>query len=410
MSENENKTIPNDKIKSYKKPNVPNLRFNDNIWKKYQFSEIYEITNGINKDKESFGYGFPIVNYMDVNKNTFISRELIQGKVNSLPNERVIYSVTPSDILLTRTSETKEEIAYASCLLEPVDNCVFSGFLLRARPKNNENIPIFIAYLLRSKKYRNELMKLSTMTSRALINSDNLGKLQIKIPNKETQIKISKFLTTIDKRITTQSKIINNYESLIKWIRYCIFGKSYTIKNEVKISKLGEFLLEYSKKNTDNNLQAVAVGKYGIRMRDEIYSKNLSSDYSKNKVIEKDSLVIGMGSTQIDIGILSEDKRYCVSPAYTTYKIKGILSKYLNEYLIYLNPLLSKRYMIIGARQGKSVNKDELLQHKLSIHSIEKQKNIILMFEKFYSFIQKEKDILELYKKQKAYLLQNMFI
>ena len=27
MSENENKTIPNDKIKSDKKPNVPNLRF-----------------------------------------------------------------------------------------------------------------------------------------------------------------------------------------------------------------------------------------------------------------------------------------------------------------------------------------------------------------------------------------------
>ena len=91
-------------------------------------------------------------------------------------------------------------------------------------------------------------------------------------------------------------------------------------------------------------------------------------------------------------------------------KIKGILSKYLNEYLIYLNPLLSKRYMIIGARQGKSVNKDELLQHKLPIHSIEEQKHIILMFENFYSFIQKEKDILELYKKQKAYLLQNMFI
>lgn len=386
------------------------MRFNDKIWKKYQFSEIYEITNGINKDKESFGYGFPIVNYMDVNKNTFISRELIQGKVNSLPNERIIYSVTPSDILLTRTSETKEEIAYASCLLEPVDNCVFSGFLLRARPKNNENIPIFIAYLLRSNKYRNELMKLSTMTSRALINSDNLGKLQIKIPNKETQVKISNFLTTIDKRITTQIKIIKNYESLIKWIRYCIFGKSYAIKNEVKISKLGEFLVEYSKKNIDNNLQAVAVGKYGIRLRDEIYSKNLSNDYSKNKVIDKDSLIIGMGSTQIDIGILSEDKRYCVSPAYTTYKIKGILSKYLNEYLIYLNPLLSKRYMIIGARQGKSVNKDELLQHKLQIHSIEEQKNIILMFENFYSFIQKEKDILELYKKQKAYLLQNMFI
>ena len=230
------------------------------------------------------------------------------------------------------------------------------------------------------------------------------------LPSLIEQEKISYFLNLITARIETQSKIISNLESLIKGIRQRIFS---TLNFDVRNSKeyeLGSFLSEYSKKNLENNLILVSVGKYGIRRRDEIYSKELSDDYSKNKVIEKDSLIIGMGSTQIDIGILSKDEKYCVSPAYTTYKISGINSDYLREYLIHLNSLLSKRYMVIGARQGKSVNKSELMQHVFLVHNIEKQLQVVDIFNVFYDKLQKEKDILSLYKKQKAYLLANMFI
>ena len=230
------------------------------------------------------------------------------------------------------------------------------------------------------------------------------------LPSLKEQEKISHFLNLITTRIETQSKIISNLESLIKGIRQRIFSASTFDTHNSKEYELGSFLTEYSKKNIENNLISVSVGKYGIRRRDEIYSKELSEDYSKNKVIEKDSLIIGMGSSQIDIGILSKDEKYCVSPAYTTYKISGINSDYLREYLIHLNSLLSKRYMVIGARQGKSVNKSELMQHVLLVHKIEKQLKIVDIFNAFYDKLQKEKDILSLYKKQKAYLLSNMFI
>ena len=108
---------------------------------------------------------------------------------------------------------------------------------------------------------------------------------------------------------------------------------------------LGSFLEEYSEKNTANNLQSVAVGKYGIRKREDIYSKELSSDYSKNKVIRKNTLIIGMGSTQIDIGILTTDNCYCVSPAYTTYRIKGVDSFYLRKVCSF-----NVRYVLGGGR------------------------------------------------------------
>lgn len=226
------------------------------------------------------------------------------------------------------------------------------------------------------------------------------------LPSLSEQKKIACFLNLITKRIEIQNKIISKYETLIKGIRHRVFG---SICGE-KQSSLGGFLEEYSEKNVANDLQSVAVGKYGIRKREEIYSKELSADYSKNKVIRKNTLIIGMGSTQIDIGILTTDDCYCVSPAYTTYRIKGINSFYLQEYLIELNPLLSVRYMITSARQGKAVNKEDLMKHLMTIHSESEQKEICQCFENLYSRLQIEKEMLSALQKQKAFLLQSMFI
>lgn len=203
-----------------------------------------------------------------------------------------------------------------------------------------------------------------------------------------------------------QSSFKSDYLSLIKGIRHIVFtsidyGKQYP---------LGSFLDEYSEKNVANNLQSVAVGKYGIRKREDIYSKELSADYSKNKVIRKDTLIIGMGSTQIDIGILVEDEKYCVSPAYTTYHISGINSFYLQEYLVELNPLLSVRYMITSARQGKAVNKDDLMRHLLTVHCLDEQERICMRFKALYKRLQIEKEMLSALQRQKAFLLKSMFI
>ena len=203
-----------------------------------------------------------------------------------------------------------------------------------------------------------------------------------------------------------QSSFNSEQKSLIKGIRHRIFS---CVTNG-RLETLGSFLEEYSEKNTANNLQSVAVGKYGIRKREDIYSKELSSDYSKNKVIHKDTLIIGMGSTQIDIGILTTDNCYCVSPAYTTYRIKGIDGFYLQEYFIDLNPLLSVRYMVTSARQGKAVNKEDLMKHLMTVHSENKQKEICQCFENLYSRLQIEKEMLSALQKQKAFLLQSMFI
>ena len=176
--------------------------------------------------------------------------------------------------------------------------------------------------------------------------------------------------------------------------------------SEWKKVKLGNLLEEYCERNDNQKYKAVAVGKYGIRKREDIYSKDLSKDISKNKIIKKDTLTIGMGSAQIDIGILTEDDIFCVSPAYTTYKIKKCNSKFLEYYLEYLNPKLSDLFMIVSARQGKNVDKDGMLRHEVMIPPIEEQEKIVKILKNVDSIINLYEKLLE----EKNQFIKSQFV
>lgn len=117
-----------------------------------------------------------------------------------------------------------------------------------------------------------------------------------------------------------------------------------------------------------------------------------------------------MGTKEIDIEVLFEDSHYCVSPAYATYKIKNIDPYYFNELLDNFNYLLSLRYMISGARQGKSVNKKELMNHQIFVHTQEQQIAIKNLLKSVDNKINNETKLLEKYSQQKNYLLDNLFI
>jgi len=161
--------------------------------------------------------------------------------------------------------------------------------------------------------------------------------------------------------------------------------------------KLGDLIEEYSERNIDNKYKPVAVGKYGIRARESIYSKELAKDYSKNKLIYKGTLTIGMGSNQIDIGILRDDKIYSVSPAYHTYNIKISNYDYLDYLLTANNNRMFSIYANRGSRQGKTLDLKRWLTDELRLHDEKDQKIIVQTLNAVKQLIsQKEAELVKL--------------
>ncbi len=154
---------------------------------------------------------------------------------------------------------------------------------------------------------------------------------------------------------------------------------------------LKNFLMEYKQKNKGNQYKPVAVGRYGIRTRESIYSKELASDYSKNKLIYKNTLTVGMGSVQIDIGILTDDVTYSVSPAYHTYKIEGINAAYLRYCLECRNQDMFIRYAKRGTRQGKTIDLTRWLTYEIPVYDKVTQVKIVEKLDFVSAIITKRK-------------------
>lgn len=187
-----------------------------NGWEEIKLGSCFDFKNGLNKEKKYFGQGTPIVNYMDVYKNRGLRVSDIIGKVLLSKAEIKNYEVQKGDVLFTRTSETVEEIGISTVILEDVIDTVFSGFVLRARPKNDKLTLSFKKYCFSTTEVRKEITSKSSYTTRALTNGRLLSNVKLKIPkSEEEQIAIAQVLSNTDELISSLEKLIEK-KKLIK--------------------------------------------------------------------------------------------------------------------------------------------------------------------------------------------------
>lgn len=178
-------------------------------WEQRKVGDYYEFKNGLNKCKEFFGKGTPIVNFTDVfHKRGLIVSDL-QGRVTLEQKEIDNFLVKKGDIFFTRTSETVEEIGYPSVMLESPENTVFSGFVLRGRTflEQDPLEDVFKKYVFFTESFRKEMMSKSSMTTRALTSGTAIKNMVFYHPlSKEEQKKIGDYFSNLDNLITLHQR------------------------------------------------------------------------------------------------------------------------------------------------------------------------------------------------------------
>lgn len=190
--------------------------------KKYEtktLGELFTFKNGINKEKKDFGIGKPIINYNDVYKKRGLYKKDIKGLVNSNDSEVARYKCKRGDVFFTRTSETKEEVGFPSVLLEDVEDCVFSGFVLRAAPTTNLLDVNYCKYCFFTEQFRKEVIKRSTLTTRALTNGNSLSKICMPLPPLSKQREIARTLDIFEEYIQRLEKLISLRQKQYEYYR-----------------------------------------------------------------------------------------------------------------------------------------------------------------------------------------------
>lgn len=183
-------------------------------WDTATIGDFLDFKNGLNKSKEFFGHGTPIVNYTDVYKKRGLKKNDVCGKVSLTRDEIHRFDARKNDVFFTRTSETPEEVGMSSVLLEDIDDCVFSGFVLRGRPKNDMFVPKYCKYCFTTEAIRSAIIMGCTYTTRALTNGKQLSTIEIVVPPKPEQEAIAKSLTEIDELISFLEKLITKKKAI----------------------------------------------------------------------------------------------------------------------------------------------------------------------------------------------------
>jgi type I restriction enzyme S subunit len=364
-------------------------------WETKILGEFFEFKNGLNKEKEFFGYGTPIINYMDVNKKGSLMLDDINGKVSLSESEIQRFNIKKGDVFFTRTSETIDEIAYSTVLVEDVKDGVFSGFVLRARPRKLGELDInFTKYCFSTYIARKEIMSKSTFTTRALTNGRFLSEVNLLIPPLPEQHKIAKILSTWDKAIALQDRLIKQKQTLKKGLMQVLltgkqrFPEFIDEWEEVRLGDVceikrgaGSQYITYVDESDSNSIRLIRITDF--LSKDSKYILR-TKDTERFLLEEGDLLIAGTGATA---GITFEVPREFngLVFSYNAPRIR-VIKKVKKGFLIYYlksDIILRQQLGLFTGNAQPFLDTKAIKRFKILIPKLEEQQKIASVLSNF---------------------------
>ena len=183
---------------------------------KYPFSQLYDMASGISSTKEQAGHGSPFVSFSTVFNNYFLP-DALPDLMDTSIKEQETYSIKKGDILITRTSETIDELAMSCVAVKDYPRATYSGFTKRLRPKTAGIVyHKYLAFYLRSQLFRKAVTNNAFMTLRASFNEDIFSFLNLYLPEYKEQVKIGDMLYSMEQKIQLNKRICAELEAMAK--------------------------------------------------------------------------------------------------------------------------------------------------------------------------------------------------
>ena len=393
--------------------NVPNLRFPEfkGEWEKSLLGQIADITKGSGISKEQLSnQGTPCILYGEL--YTKYKSEIINEVYSKTTlNPSSLVKSQANDVIIPCSGETAIDISTARCV--PYNNILLGGDLNIIQLKSQDGG--FFAYQLNGvRKY--DIARIAQGVSVVHLYGENLKRIKVCYPTVEEQRKITSLLSLIDERISTQNKIIEKYESLIKGLneKLLINKKEYTT---YQLSDICEIRSGYSGAQLTGTQGLMVsrietISKHCINLDKVGYVKpfNSSADF---KLHIGDILFSNINSVQYIGNTAFVDREYNLYHGMNLLRL--IPHKTVEPFYIFLllNTITYKSYfqsICNKAISQASINQTELGKTVIHIPDLSYQKQICLVYNSLYNKKSLENLYLQVLKQQKSYLLRQMFI
>ncbi len=161
-----------------------------------------------NVDKKSDGQetSVRLCNYLDVFNNLFITNDMpfMVGSANEREIRR--FSLFKGDVIITKDSETAEEISEAAVVGEDLENVVCGYHLAILHPNPKLIDGMFLMYMLHEEKVHFQLVRKANGITRYGLTIDAIQNALIPVPSLAEQQKIASVLKASDKDLAVLEK------------------------------------------------------------------------------------------------------------------------------------------------------------------------------------------------------------
>ncbi|WP_312346387.1 restriction endonuclease subunit S [Chryseobacterium binzhouense] len=228
-------------------------------WQVKKLGELGEFKNGINKDKEDFGFGIPMINLMDIfGINILNNSNIFNSLVNASASDIENYNLKKGDVIFVRSSVKPTGVGLTTLINDDFPNVVYSGFLIRFRTNSNFLNDKFKIHCFHADYFRNKLISKSTISANTNINQVALSSLGLILPPLPEQKAIADCLSTWDVAIDKQSQLIELLTQRKKALmQQLLTGKKRLpgFSEDWKEVKLGEISLKKSSTLQANSIE-----------------------------------------------------------------------------------------------------------------------------------------------------------
>lgn len=178
-------------------------------WNERSMSEIASVRfSGV--DKKSLEDETPVrlCNYMEVWKNPYIHDDMPFMEATATDREIDQFSLKINDVLLTKDSETKNEIAQPSVVQEELNGVVLGYHLALLRPNPKKAHGPFLAAQLAVPRFRRHFVRVAGGATRYGIGIEEVRKAVLWLPSIAEQKAISGILRCVDTAIERTRAVI----------------------------------------------------------------------------------------------------------------------------------------------------------------------------------------------------------
>ncbi len=171
-------------------------------WRIRRLSDVAEIqVSYVDKKSKPSEQPVRLCNYMDVFNNDYIYDQMDFMEASATESEIQKCTLKKQDVIITKDSETREEIAESCVVVEDLTNVVCGYHLTILRSKKNVISGFFLKDVLSSPSVHHQFVKLANGTTRFGLTISATHKALIPVPSVAEQEKIAAVLQTCDREI-----------------------------------------------------------------------------------------------------------------------------------------------------------------------------------------------------------------